>query len=89
MENIPAIVFTDSNNLFKSVHSSSQVEDTWLIPDVAMIKDALEQKVISEVRLVPGERMLANCLTKAGATGTELLEVLRTGEYEVPGGWIQ
>ena len=89
MEDIPAIVFTDSNNLFKSVHSSSQVEDTWLIPDVAMIKDALEQKVISEVRLVPGERMLANCLTKAGVTGTELLEVLRTGEYEVPGGWIQ
>ena len=52
-----------------------------------MVKDALDEGTVSEVRLVPGNKMIANCLTKAGASGEDLLEVLRTGMYEVPGGW--
>ena len=84
---VPVLLLTDSNNLFKAVHSTSQVEDPWLIPDIAMVKDALDEGTVSEVRLVPGNKMIANCLTKAGASGEDLLEVLRTGMYEVPGGW--
>ena len=84
---VPAIIFTDSNNLYRSVHSTKLVDDPWLIPDVAAIKDAIDEQVVNELRLVPGDEMLANCLTKAGASGDKLLKVLRTGMYAVPGGW--
>ena len=87
MRQLPAIIFTDSNNLYKSIYSTKLVNDPWLIPDVAAVKEALEEKVVTEVRLVPGDQMLANCLTKAGASGDSLLKVLRTGIYRMPGGW--
>ena len=84
---MPAVIFTDSNNLYKSIYSTKLVNDPWLIPDVAAVKEALEEKVVTEVRLVPGDQMLANCLTKAGASGDSLLKVLRTGIYRMSGGW--
>ena len=87
MRELPAVIFTDSNNLYKSIYSTKLVNDPWLIPDVAAVKEALEEKVVTEVRLVPGDQMLANCLTKAGASGDSLLKVLRTGIYRMPGGW--
>ena len=87
VDKIPSVVFTDSNNLFKSVYSTSQVDDSWLIADMASLKDALEEGTVSEVRLVPGNLMIANCLTKAGASGDGLLQILRSGMYDVPGGW--
>ena len=36
---------------------------------------------------VPGTEMVANCLTKRGQGAAKFLEVLRKGEYELPGGW--
>ena len=65
----------------------SLADDRWLIPDVAAIKQALKDGVVSELRLVPGDMMLANCLTKSGESGESLLEVLRTGRFKLPGGW--
>ena len=53
----------------------SLADDWWLIPDVAAIKQALKDGVVSELRLVPGDMMLANCLTKSGESGESLLEV--------------
>ena len=89
VQEIPTIVVTDCRNLEEAVYSSSLVEDRWLITDIAAIKEALEKKEITAVRRVPSERMLANCLTKSGASGEELLSVLRTGKYEVPRDWLQ
>lgn len=86
INNIPVVIFTDSKNLSEAVHSTSLVEDAWLIPDIAVIKDALSNKTISCVRRVSGENMLANCLTKAGASAEQLMEVLRTGRYVLPEG---
>ena len=87
VQDIPTIAVTDSKNLAEAIKSTSLVDDPWLIPDKAVIKEAIEQKTISEVRRVPGEEMLADSLTKAGASGAMLLGVLRTGEYKLPGGW--
>ena len=67
--------------------SINLVDDPWLIPDVAVIKEALENGTVTEVRRVSSEEMLANCLTKQGASAEKLMEVLRTGEYKLPGGW--
>ena len=63
-QTIPVVIFTDCKNLYDAVHSTSLVEDAWLIPDVAIIQEALEQKTVTSVRRVAGKDMLADCLTK-------------------------
>ena len=68
IEDIPVVMFTDSKNLFEAVHSTALVEDAWLIPDIAVIKDAIDNGTISCLRRVASDNMLANCLTKAGAS---------------------
>ena len=37
----PVIITTDSNNLYKAVYSTSLVDDGRLVPDIAVIKEAL------------------------------------------------
>jgi hypothetical protein len=81
---VPCVVVTDCKNLFEAIHSTSLVEDMWLITDIAAIKEAIEKREIKEVQRVPCERMLANCLTKAGASSEELMTVLRTSNYFLP-----
>ena len=85
MDKVPVIIVTDSNNLFKSIYSTSLVEDGRLVPDIA-VKEAIEQGVITEVRRVKGEEMIANGLTKPGASSSLLTNVLQTGLYDLPGG---
>ena len=58
-----------------------------MIPDIAVIKEAVENKTVTEVRRVTSAEMLSDCLTKPGASAAALLEVLRTGEYMIPGGF--
>ena len=41
---------------------------------------------ISELRYVPKEQMIADCLPKTGKLGEDLLKVVRTGSYNIPGG---
>ena len=86
-KDIPTLVLSDCKNLTQAIKSTSLVEDPWLIPDIAVIKDALEDKTVSEVRWVCSKDMMADCLTKAGASGSSLMHVLESGRYEVPGGW--
>jgi len=57
-----------------------------LSPDIAIIQEALEQKTISSIQRVSSNDMLADCLTKAGASGERLLNVLQTGQYDFPVG---
>ena len=85
--NIPTLVLSDCKNLTQAIKSTSLGEDPWLIPDIAIIKDALEDKTVNEVRWVSSKDMMADCLTKAGASGSSLMQVLESGQYEVPGGW--
>ena len=83
------MVVTDCKNLYEAIHSTSLVDDMWLITDIAAIKEAVENGEVTEVQRVPSERMLANCLTKSGASGAELMEVLRTGRYSLPTSWLE
>ena len=76
VEDIPVVMFTDSRNLYDAIHSTSLVEDSWLIPDIAVIQETLENGTISCVRRVSSASMLANCLTKAGASPEKLMTVL-------------
>ena len=83
---IPVIMFTDARNLSEAVHSTALVEDAWLIPDIAIIKDALCDGTISSLRRVSSNDMLANCLTKSGASAEQLMTVLQSGKYVLPDG---
>ena len=86
IDNLPVVIFTDSKNLDEAVHSTGLVEDAWLITDVAIIKESLEKGTITCLRRVFSDDMLANCLTKAGASAEQLLQVLQTGNYLLPSG---
>ena len=81
------VVVTDCKNLEEAIKSTSLVDDPWLVPDVAVIKEALENGTITKVKRVRGEVMLANCLTKSGASGQDLLAVLKSRYYKVPENW--
>ena len=52
VDNIPVVILTDSNNLFKSVYSTSLVDDARLIPDIAVLKEAIETGEVDEIRKV-------------------------------------
>ena len=84
---VPKIIVTDAKDLEEAITSSSLVSDSWLVPDVAVVKQAFEDGTVTLLRRVTSEQMLANCLTKKGTNGSELLTVMRTGEYNLPGGW--
>ena len=86
IDQIPVIIVTDSNNLFKAVYSTSLVDDGRLIPDIAIVKESIEQGAVTEIRKVDSKEMIANCLTKPGASSTLLSDVLKTGIYDLPGG---
>ena len=63
-QNIPVMVVIDAKNLEAAVHSTSLVEDRWLVPDIAAIQEALEQGTVTWIKRVSSDEMLANCLTK-------------------------
>ena len=86
IKTIPVILFTDCKNLQDAIYSTCLVEDSWLIPDIAIIQESLEQETVTCVRRVSGKEMLADCLTKAGASAENLMQVLQTGQFSVPSG---
>ena len=88
IDKVPVVIFTDSKNLYESVHSTNLVDDAWLIVDVSIIKDALNDGTITCLKRVSGDEMLANCLTKFVASAEKLLEVLQTGRYILPPGLV-
>lgn len=76
---VPVTVYTDSKNLYKAVMSTALVEDRRLRTELAMIKEAVSRGEIQSFLWIPGDLMMANCLTKRGASSEALLKVLRAG----------
>ena len=75
---IKILCVSDSDNLVKAIGSSHQVEDRRLRLDIASIKQAVCEKDI-DVLHVPGKKMVANCLTKRGASSELLLNIMQSG----------
>ena len=67
--------------------SSQQVFDPWLVPDVAVSKEAIEKGTITKVKRVRGDDMLAHGVTKSGVSGEDLLTGLESGYFKVPVDW--
>ena len=77
---IPIELFTDSRNLYRSVMSTSLVDNPRLRSDVAKLKESMDIGEMKNLYKVDGSEMLADCLTKKGACPKKLLNVLRTCE---------
>ena len=81
MFKIPIVAKTDSNNLYEAVFSTSLVEDKKLRLDIAQIQESVIKEKV-ELRWISAGDMLADCMTKAGVNGEDLLTVLRSGYLE-------
>ena len=84
---IPGLAITDSQNLFSAIHNLKGVENRRTIADVINIKQAIyDDKTIQELRYDQGKNNIADCLTKVTKSGEGLLEIIRSGVYNIPGG---
>jgi hypothetical protein len=75
---IPIDVYVDNRSLVDALQSTKLVCDRRLRIDIGALKQALEQDVRS-VNWITGEQQLANCMTKRGASGAQLMAVFQTG----------
>ena len=78
---IPLHIYTDSKNLHDSVSTSALVVDHRMRVDIARLKESIEKGEVSHFQLVKKDAMLADVLTKNGAPGFGLMNILRTGKY--------
>ena len=86
-DNIPGLALTDNQDLFSCVHNLKPCEDKRLLADIISIKQAIaDDKTITELRYVPKEKKIADCLTKSGKLGDDLWQIVKTGVYHIPGG---
>ena len=76
---IPIIAYTDSDNLYKSLYSTSLVNDQKLRIDIGAIKQAIQEENIS-VKWITNKHMLADSFTKKGADSKMLMDVLKMGK---------
>ena len=85
--NIPGLALTDNQDLYSCVHNLKACEDKRLLADIISIKQAIaDDKTITELRYISKDVMISDCLTKTGKLGEDLLNIVRTGVYHIPGG---
>ena len=78
-DDIPIDAFVDNKSVVEAVYSTKSVEDKRLRIDVGSVKELLDRKTIKSVQWIPGEQMLANPLTKLGASCLDLLKCIQQG----------
>ena len=76
---LPIKAITDNRSARIAVYSESEVTERELRADIAMVKEKIEQKMVSEIKWVRGKHMLADVLTKRGVDKLPLLQVLQEG----------
>ena len=76
---IPIIAYVDNKSVIEAVYSTKLVDDKRLRVDIAAISECLARNEICEIKWCPGKVHLADCLTKRGAAGYNLLQVLKEG----------
>ena len=79
VKDIPVNLYTDSKNVVNAVNSTSMVDDPRLRIEVSSLKESLEKGEVTSLIHIPGKNMLANCMTKKGASAKDLLQVIRNG----------
>ena len=88
VKSMQCVALTDNQGLFSNIHHlKSNVEDYRLQADILELRKSIEQeKIVQEVRYVQSSRNIADALTKTTKTGEMLLQLVQTGQYDLPGG---
>jgi hypothetical protein len=80
----PIHAFTNSASLVESIRSTKQVDEGSMRLHVERIKDHLQSQNIKTVTWIPTDKMLADPLTKIKADTTNLVTVLKLGQWKRP-----
>ena len=69
----------DNYSTYETVKTNKQVGNARLKKEVAAVKQMQKHKHVGKIMWLQGAQMIADCMTKKGKPGHELLEVLQTG----------
>ena len=88
VQSLKCVALTDHQGLFSNLHHlKTTSEDYRLHSDILELRQSIEQeKTVQEVRYVHTSLNIADCLTKSTKSGFMLLDIVRTGQYDLPGG---
>jgi hypothetical protein len=81
--NLPITGYVDNKSVVEAIHSTKSVDDKRLRIDIGAIRQSLESGEIKSIKWCPGSDQLADCLTKRGASGAQLLTALQTGKLGI------
>ena len=70
---IPIEALVDNRSVEDAIYSTKSVGDKRLRIDVGSTKEMLNKKEVMKVQWIPGQKMIANVLTKRGASSFDLL----------------
>ena len=76
---IPILGVVDNYSTYEIVKTNKQCSNAGLKPEIFRVKQMQKQKHVEKIIWLQGENMIADCMTKKGKSGLELLEVLQTG----------
>ena len=77
--NLPVRAIVDNKDTFDSVHSTTDVGERKLRREIGVIKQMLKSKDLEQLIWVRGPFQLADPLTKMGANGETLIQVMQQG----------
>ena len=77
---IPIIAYVDNKSVIEAVYSTKLVDDKHLKIDMTAISESLKTNDVNDIRWCTGKDQFANCMTKHGASGYELLTILNSGK---------
>ena len=80
---IPIEALVDNRSVEDAIYSTKSVDDKRLRIDVGSIKEMLNKKEVMKVQWIPGEKMIANALTKRGASSFDLLRCIQEGRLAI------
>ena len=73
---LPLVAYVDNRSVIEAVYSTRLVDDKRLRVDIAAISESLSRNEVKEIKWCPGKYLLAECMTKRGASGCDLLKVV-------------
>ena len=74
---LPITAYVDNKSVVESIHSTSLVDDKRLRIDIAALKENIGKNF--EVKWCPGDYMIADSMTKRGASSLKLMNILQSG----------
>ena len=73
---IDVLMYCDHRNLVDCIKTWTRVQDKRLLIDIAVLRDMVSRKEISEIKWIPTEKQLSNCMTKHGTSAQSLIYIL-------------